>query len=116
LDLALKYQSELFVLTVVHPPEFAEDVETESVIEHSKGHHEMLLVPLKEQVASLGLRAQFEVAVGHPAEQIIFHSEQHGVDLIVLGHRGKSLIKRLLLGSVSQRVIQYADCPVMVVR
>jgi len=116
LDLAGKYQAELFVLTVARPPEFAEDVETEAVIENSKRHHEELLVPLKDQAASLGLRAQLEVAVGHPAEQIIFHAEQYGVDLVVLGHRGKSLLKRLLLGSVSKRVIQYADCPVLVVR
>jgi nucleotide-binding universal stress UspA family protein len=38
------------------------------------------------------------------------------VDLIVLGHRGRSLFRRLLLESVSKQVVQYADRTVLLVR
>jgi nucleotide-binding universal stress UspA family protein len=116
LDLARKYQAELYVLTVAQPPDFGEDVETEAIIENSRNYHERMLTPVKDLVATSGVKAHFEVAVGHPAEQIIYHGDRYQADLIVLGHRGKSLFRRLLLGSVSKQVVQYADRTVLVVR
>ena len=116
LDMAQKYRAEVWVLTVARPPEFAEDVETEAILERSTQYHHRLLAQLKQQSAGTKLSIHFESAVGHPAEQIIRHAEQHGANLIVMGHRGKTLFERWRLGSISQRVLQYAHCPVLVVR
>ncbi|HET7147721.1 MAG TPA: universal stress protein [Candidatus Nitrosopolaris sp.] len=44
------------------------------------------------------------------------YAESHGIDLIVLGTRGRSGFKKLLLGSVASGVVNYATCPVMVVK
>jgi len=104
------------VLTVVRPPDFAEDVETEAIVEGSRKFHQRLLAQLKQQSAGTKLHIHFELAVGHPAEQIIYHAEQHKVDLVVMGHRGKTFLQRWRLGSVSTRVMQYAHCAVLVVR
>lgn len=116
LDLARKYDADLYVLAVARPPEFGDDVETEAIIENSKKHYHKILAPLKAQAPSVGIRLHFEVAVGHPAEQIILHAERVKADVIVIGHRGKSLFERLRLGSVSRQVIHYAHCSVTVVR
>lgn len=116
LDIAKKYDADLYVLAVARPPEFGDDVETEAIIENSKKHYQKVLAPFKAQASSQGVRLHFEVAVGHPAEQIIRHAEQFKAELIVIGHRGKSLFERLRLGSVSKQVIQYAHCSVTVVR
>ena len=116
LDLARKYGAELYVLTVAQPPDFGEDVETEAIIENSRSYHQRILTPVKHLVGTSGIKTRYEVAVGHPAEQIIYHADREKVDLIVLGHRGKSLFRRLLLGSVSKQVTQYADRTVLVVR
>jgi nucleotide-binding universal stress UspA family protein len=117
LDVAKKYDADLYVLAVARPPEFGDEVETEAVIENSKKHYQKVLAPLKAQAPSLGVRLHFEVAVGHPAEQIMRHAEQvYHVDLIVMGHRGKTLFERLRLGSVSKQVMHYAQCAVTVVR
>ena len=117
LDIAKKYDADLYVLAVARPPEFGDDVETEAIIENSKKHYQKVLAPLKAQAPSLGLRLHFAVAVGHPAEQILRHAEQlYRVDLIVLGHRGKTLFERLRLGSVTKQVMHYAHCAVTVVR
>ena len=62
------------------------------------------------------IKAHLEVGVGHPAEQIIYDADRHDVDVIVVGHRGRSKFARLLLGSVSKQVVQYADRAVLVVR
>ena len=116
LDLADKYGAELKVLAVASPPEFAEDVETEAILENAQEHYEKQFLNLKEQAAAQGVQPRFEIAVGHPAEQIIYHAEQDDVDLIVMGHRGKTFLQRWLLGSVTKRVISYAHCTVLVVR
>jgi len=114
IDLAEKYGAELHVLAVARPPEFGEEVETEAIIENSRRHYTHLLQPLKAQVA--GLTAHFEVMVGHPAESIVLYAEDHGIDHIVVGHRGHSLFERWLLGSVARQIIAYAPCAVTVAR
>lgn len=115
-ELAAQHGAELFVLSVARVPDVADDVETEAVIENSRRYHRRLLAELKPAVAGRGLKAHLEVGIGHPAEQIIYDADRHDVDLIVVGHRGRSAFARLLLGSVSKQVVQYAGRPVMVVR
>jgi len=116
LGLAAQHGAELYVLAVVHPPEIGDDVETEAVIENSRRHHRLMLDELKPAVASKGVKAHFEVAVGHPAEQIIYHADRHEVDVIVVGDRGRSKFTRWLLGSVSKQVVHHAERAVLVVR
>ena len=98
LELAKKHGAELHVLAVAHPPEIGDDVETEAVIENSREYHRKLLSPLQRTVEQAHVKGHFEVAVGHPAEQIIYHADQRQVDLIVVGDRGRSKIARFLLG------------------
>jgi nucleotide-binding universal stress UspA family protein len=47
---------------------------------------------------------------------IVEYAESEGVDLIVVGTRGNSGIKNMLLGSIASGVVKYATCPVMVVK
>jgi nucleotide-binding universal stress UspA family protein len=64
----------------------------------------------------LGIDAIFQVKVGHPAEQLVRLAEAEQVDVIVMGHRGETLLQRWLLGSVAKRVLSYAHCTVIIVR
>jgi hypothetical protein len=48
-------------------------------------------------------------------EQLIHRAEADGIDLIIVGRRGRSMISWMMLGSVSERALRYAHCPVMVV-
>jgi nucleotide-binding universal stress UspA family protein len=56
------------------------------------------------------------VVIGHPAGEILTAAEEPGVDLVVCGARGLGLLGRLVLGSVSDRVVHHAPCPVLVVK
>ena len=47
---------------------------------------------------------------------ILDYAEENNIDLIVIGTRGRSGFKRLLLGSVASHVVTYAHCPVLVVK
>jgi nucleotide-binding universal stress UspA family protein len=57
-----------------------------------------------------------EVLEGPPADAILRVAEARNVDLIVMGARGLGSLGSLLLGSVSQKVLAHATCPVMIVR
>jgi nucleotide-binding universal stress UspA family protein len=71
---------------------------------------------LHEAVAALEpeLRALPVIEKGDPVEKLLDAAEM-GVDLLVLGSRGFGPVMRLLIGSVSSRVIRAAPCPVLVV-
>ena len=53
---------------------------------------------------------------GNPADEIVATADDHDADLIVVGARGLGGIARLLLGSVSERVLGHARCPVLIVK
>ena len=53
---------------------------------------------------------------GSPADEIIDAAKELGADLIVIGSRGWGEIRSVLLGSVSERVLHLAHCPVLIVR
>lgn len=113
-DLARRYQADVHVLAVAHLPEVVDDVETEAFVERARPATDELLAPIPDRYPDIAIRVHSET--GHPAEQILRFAEAHGVDHIVLGHRGRSVFERWLLGSVSRRVVAYAPCTVTVTR
>ena len=62
-----------------------------------------------------GLRCQSSSLDGYPAKEIVRHAEKTGADLIVIGTHGRTGIAHVIMGSVAQRVVQRASCPVLVV-
>jgi Universal stress protein UspA and related nucleotide-binding proteins len=57
-----------------------------------------------------------QVLEGDPATSIIEYASKNGADLIVIGSRGLSTFKRLILGSVSSKVVQESRVPVLVIK
>jgi nucleotide-binding universal stress UspA family protein len=69
-----------------------------------------------QKLIEAGFTSQPVCVVGNPAEEILDVAATQHADLIVLGAKGLSGIDRFLLGSVSTRVVQHANCAVLVVR
>jgi nucleotide-binding universal stress UspA family protein len=59
---------------------------------------------------------QTKLLVGPPASEIVGFARYGGFDLVVTGTHGRSGVKRLVLGSVAERVLRNAPCPVLVTR
>jgi nucleotide-binding universal stress UspA family protein len=75
------------------------------------------LKQIEEAAKKRGIRSKTEILdVGSKVEVIIDYAEKNSVDLIVIGSRGLTGFKRLLLGSTANAVITNSPCPVMVVR
>ena len=67
-------------------------------------------------VTETHLRIDDSQTPGNEAEHIVGVAEELGADLIVIGSRGLSGMKRLVMGSVSESVVRHAHCPVLVMR
>jgi nucleotide-binding universal stress UspA family protein len=61
-------------------------------------------------------KVQISVASGDPGQEIADFAKQIGADLIVLSSHGRTGPSRLLIGSVAERVVRLAHCPVLVLR
>ncbi len=116
LDLAQRYQAAVIALAVVRPPEFAElEAEVDAALVEARGPLAEAFRWAREQARQAGVQLHLRTQVGHPAEVLVRVAREEGVDLIVLGRRGLTPVQRWMLGSVSERVLRYAHCPVMVV-
>lgn len=62
----------------------------------------------------LGIKVKMLIEEGSPSRKIIEASKNY--DLVVMGTLGRTGISKILLGSVAEKVIRFAECPVMVIR
>ncbi len=116
LDLAQRYGAALTALAVVRPPEFAElEAEVSAALAEARGPLAEAFRWARAEAHRTGVSLEIRIQAGHPAETLVRLAREEGFDLIVLGRRGLTPVQRWMLGSVSERVLRYAHCPVMVV-
>jgi nucleotide-binding universal stress UspA family protein len=71
---------------------------------------------LENRARNCGLEVDAEIREGEPYEEIVALAGAAAVELIVIGHVGQRGPRRVLIGSVTERVIEFATCPVLVVK
>jgi nucleotide-binding universal stress UspA family protein len=69
---------------------------------------------VKELGDAMGVPVEPKVISGHPVKTIL--DESAGYDLIIMGSLGRTGMAKILIGSVAEKVVKLAKCPVMVVR
>lgn len=69
---------------------------------------------VKKEAEALGVKLTTRIEEGSPSRKIVDLSAEH--DLVVMGTLGRTGFSKLLLGSVAERVVRFAKCPVLVVR
>ncbi len=74
------------------------------------------LAEWREKVSAEGIAVQEHITPQVPFEAIAATAEQLGADLIVMGTRGLTGLKHVLLGSVAERTLRIAPCPVLTVK
>lgn len=129
-ELAKKYSAELFALTIINTqPWFysstlygwASSETMEKVHESDILRAQAWLDRIKEAAKDFGIRSQTKILLipytqSSTAGAIIKHAEENHIELIVIGTRGYSGIKKTLLGSVALAVLTYSQCPVLVTK
>lgn len=74
------------------------------------------LQSIRDLLDQQGIAYQYHILVGDPAEMIVRFASEKQFDQIVMGPRGKGGIQSLLLGSVTSKVMQLAQTPVLLVK
>ena len=115
--LAQKCNSKLDVIHVVLDSTYGGDSATTfELIDELKEKGMKLLEQCKSQAIKNNVLVETLLELGDHAQVIIDIANKNNYDLIIMGSRGMSAFKELLLGSVSFKVMHHARCPVMVVR
>lgn len=121
IDLALKYGSNLVILSVAPlVPVYVTSSEPYMpavVPDAERARFRAIVEAAVKRAEAAGVAAVTGVCEqGVVVDEILGHLEQHPTDLLVVGSRGLSAARRLLLGSVSTALVTHAPCPVLVVR
>ena len=115
IDFAKSYGGELRVVSVVDvPSEFY--AEAPDAVEDMIGKAKGFVKDVKDQAEPRGIKTETFVAEGEAYQVITGLAKTQGVNVIIVSSHGRTGLKRLLMGSVAEKVIGHAHCPVLVVR
>jgi len=115
--LAKQCNSRLDMIHVVLDSTYGGDsAATFQLIEELKERGKKLLDECKNEAMRNGIQVETLLKLGDHAQVLIETANKGDYELIMMGSRGLSPFKELLLGSVSFKVMHHAKCPVMVVR
>jgi nucleotide-binding universal stress UspA family protein len=121
--LAHAFGAELRLVHVFEDPLLAGAVSAEAFVPEAPEVRDALMTDAQARLADRirpedreAHRASGEIVTGSPAAAIAEHAAQVGASLIVMGTHGRGGVAHLLLGSVAERVVRTATCPVLTVR
>jgi nucleotide-binding universal stress UspA family protein len=123
IELAQAFQARLFLLHIVETPvigggpgEMGMGTAYAEVMKQMEAEASRNLEDYIGHGHKAGLECAGEVMPGAPFQQIIDVADHKQVDLIVMGTRGHTGLQRFFLGSVAEKVVRMAACPVLVTR
>ncbi|XP_041350555.1 universal stress protein YxiE-like [Gigantopelta aegis] len=85
-------------------------------LEEARKNDKIFLDGLEEKLAAGDMKGKVLSIAGQPGEVIVKAAEDEGAGLIVTGSRGLSVIRRTLVGSVSDYILHHSNIPVLVCR
>jgi nucleotide-binding universal stress UspA family protein len=112
------YDAELYALHVIRADvDLFGPHETSEFMTRMRNEGEKYLNKVKLNANEKNIQIKTEIISSiNIAGGIVDYAEENNIDLIVIGTRGRSGFKKLLLGSVASHVVTYAHCPVMAVK
>jgi nucleotide-binding universal stress UspA family protein len=120
--LAARFGASLHLLHVVDDP-YRSVMSAEVFVPEVEGYRDDLVADaitrLKDRLRSSDiehLRATADAVIGTAAWSIVEYAAAHEIDLIVMGTHGRSGVSHLLMGSVAEKVVRTAPCPVLTLR
>ena len=116
-ELAKLAEAEVHILAVGRIPEYAETMsEVEGAKEQAQSFYAKNTEAALDHLKERGLSAKVHIDFGKPGDVILRLAEEWAADLIVLGTKPHSVLRRRFLGATVDKVVDYAHCSVLVVR
>jgi nucleotide-binding universal stress UspA family protein len=118
IQLARQLQARLTLLHVIHIPPLMDADMTASMqyMEYIEADARRAMGACLQRVRQAGLAVQSLLVQGSPWREIVDKAKDTRADLIVMSTHGRTGFQHLLLGSVAERVVRLAPCPVLVTR
>jgi nucleotide-binding universal stress UspA family protein len=114
-DLARTYGATVHVFSAAEPIPTAE-ADAATVLDSIQSEAERTVEATAARLRDAGVDVTTAVDTGSAYRAILAYAESAGVDLVVMGTHGRSGVGRVLLGSVTEKVVRHADVPVLTVR
>jgi nucleotide-binding universal stress UspA family protein len=121
-DLSKKYEAKLLIVHVVLrrfyavTPSEAGVLATTVFVKELESEGRKIIAKSDEFAKQAGVLYECRLVQGVPADEIVRLAQAEKVDLIVLGSRGLTEVRAFFLGSVSDKVIHHARCPVLIIK
>ena len=118
LDLARRFDAKIILLHVIHdpvvyvPPVFTYVPDVDMYDAYAQQQLDEWITP--DDGSGIPIERSF--IHGHPVIEILAAADSHNADMIVMGTHGRGMAQHLLMGSVAERVVRKAGCPVLTVR
>lgn len=120
IELAHHFQAEIILMHVTFTPQaywgYTISYGISVTQEDLNRNGEMALEAALMGVSTEGVKITTVLEIGHPVSKILEQIKKDNIDLVVIGSHGYGPITGSVLGSVSQRVLQKATCPVLLVK
>jgi nucleotide-binding universal stress UspA family protein len=116
---AMKDEAKLYLLHIIDIRSFNEGLEAISMQIPDEETLELLRIKLLDCIPEEirdDMNVEAIVIQGIPFAEIISTAREKDIDMIVIGSHGRTGIKHMMLGSVSEKVVRKAPCPVLTVR
>jgi universal stress protein A len=121
-DLAMHFNAELVLIHVLHPIVIYPAAVTPGIMDAHVSDDayrddiakKSLEMTLKEKVNG-SIKSRSILVTGNPADEIVYHAKEEKADLIVIGTHGFTGWRHLILGSVTEKVVRHAHCPVLTI-
>jgi nucleotide-binding universal stress UspA family protein len=119
--LARRWRARVILLHVMTPPspfvsEGLPPLSYDQLLAHARRETKRHLTTLLSRVRRKGVQASAVLAEGLSAEEVLRIARRQRADLLVLGTHGRTGLRRALMGSVAERIVRQARCPVLTVR
>jgi nucleotide-binding universal stress UspA family protein len=121
LELAQTFEAKLLLLNVVEPPSYPIEGLVPSTLGANllddlerQANHELAAVLPEAQGAKVDVARR--IVVGIPYRKILEVAEEEKADLIIMATHGRTGLSHLVMGSVAERIVRTAPCPVLTIR
>ena len=117
-ELAVSFNASLTVLSVIPELYLTElsDMDRQRIVEALTEETKIAMEKIRISLTGKAIETKTITRQGPPPEKILETAQKMKVDLLVVGSHGRHGARKFLLGSVSSKVVDYATCPVLVVK
>lgn len=120
-DIAKKYNSKVILLHVfdenlISPIYMRSNISVDSYFKELQENFDSTIEKFLENINTDGIDMEWDLVSGTPFVEIVKFAADNGIDLIVMSSHGRTGVAHAFLGSVTEKVVRKAHCPVLVIK